>query len=133
MTRTMADVGLYLLRAHVTQHLIGSPALDLTLTVNAVNGTVRGQAIQSNPSILDYPPIHIEVDGTFFQVDHVDHTKRGVLVLKGSATRCVRPPAEGCWQEPFSAGFVLDFEGNGVGGWKLGDKMYDNAGIEVVQ
>ena len=113
-------IGMYFVRLRVENPiLLGSPILDLSLSVIEATGLVNGFGDISNSVTPEAPSVHIpQVTGEVFQTGFGGNTL--LVHLTGEYIASVRPPAIGTYQGPFSAAFAVERDWNGTGSFAFG-------------
>ncbi len=136
-TDTGNNIGLFLVNLLAGKEgLPGAPLLHLSLTVNAVSGTVTGQGKQTQP--VTPPSGNIPIFDITGRVNKFTYIIRDVpceiqvVALKGTAIIPFPPPAIGEQYLPFEAHFVVDAEWSGSGSWKIGAKDIKDVPIKEV-
>lgn len=129
----LGQVGLYFVNGVAgNEGVPGAPILKFSLLVNAVTGTITGQARQTQAVAAPYNDIHISnITGQVHAAGFGKVTK--LVALQGSAVISFPPPAIGSYLAPFTAHFAVDNEWDGVGGWSLGTHMVENVPVKAAK
>jgi Domain of unknown function (DUF1842) len=113
------QVGLYRLCLQAGTGQPGAKTRHLELLVNAATGTVTGAGSQTQAVTPPGGNIPINnITGIIHGAGFGNVTK--LIGLRGEAYITLPPPAIGTFQMPFSAGFGVDNNWNGKGGWAIG-------------
>jgi len=125
------QVGLYRLCLQAGGGKSGAKTLHLELLVNAVTGTVTGEGSQTQAVTPPGGNIPIyNITGVIHATGLGPVTK--VIGLRGQAYITLPPPAIGTFQSPFSAGFAVDNNWNGNGGWVIGADRNEDVPVKSV-
>jgi hypothetical protein len=132
-TDTGNKIGLYLVNGVAgNEGTPGAPLLHFSLLVNAVTGTITGQAVQTQAVPPPGDKIVVgNITGIVRSTGFGHFTK--IVALEGSAVISFPPPAIGSYQAPFSAHFALDDKWNGTGGWTLGNTAVNNVPVKSAE
>jgi Domain of unknown function (DUF1842) len=125
------QVGLYRLCLQAGGGKPGAKTLHLELLVNAATGTVTGEGKQTQAVTPPGGNIPIaQITGVIHGAGFGNVTK--LIGLKGTAYISLPPPAIGTYQAPFSAGFGVDNNWNGTGGWMIGSDQNEDVPVKSV-
>ncbi len=113
-------IGMYFVQLRVENEiLLGSPTLDLSLSVIEATGVVNGFGDITNAVTPQSPAVHIpQVSGQIFQTGFGETML--LVHLTGEYIASVPPPAIGTYEGPFSAAFAVDRSWNGTGSFAYG-------------
>jgi hypothetical protein len=129
-TPQASNVDLYLLKLSFIPKVLGAGSMTLALTVNAVSGTLHGQArgkLQEgtkNPSTFT-----ADASGVLHSTGFGPNVKVGSV--RGQAFVSFPPPAIGSYLAPFSASFSLDADGKGTGQFSVGHNTYADCVVSI--
>ena len=129
-TDTGDNIGLYHVKGVAGREgTPGAPLLHFSLLVNAVTGTITGQAVQTQAVAPPGDKIVVgNITGTLRYAGLGPLTK--LVHLQGSAVISFPPPAIGSFLAPFDAHLAVNEEWDGVGGWTLGNTAVNDVPVK---